>query len=491
MVHNIKRIVFSWQTLVWVFIFGAVRALSFWIAPYELPEMILSIAFLVALLVLYFKKPEYAYGLVMAEIFLGGTGHFLELFGVSIRTLLVLEFILLFKFHYLFSKDKRQELRLTKPFHILFGLFGLALVYATLNGFLEGNSIRLIIQDLIPYTFLGLILPTVIHLREKKNQILLIRLVAAFVLGSALFSLLTFILFSSSTVLLQEPYYKWFRDVVGGKITDLGTGFWRIVTPEHLFVLPLSVILASLLMKKEKGNTWLYIPLMACLFILAINLSRGYFLALVVALFPLLYKHSFKKWLVTSAIVGTSIFVLFIGTYFIASHGKSFGLEVFGLRLQSFATPTIEESTYTRSSLVKPILAKIQDNPLLGSGIGSTVTFINPVTKTEQTTPQFDWGYLEFLTEFGIIGSLFYFTLLGYILSLTIVYIKFQTLHPDFYIGLLGGLVALLVANLTAPALFHVFGILYIVFVIALIVRPDTILEKIKTFFVKIFRLLS
>jgi len=479
MLQDIRRIVFSFHTLIFLFSFFIIRAISFWIAPYELPEMILSGALLTTLVILYFKKPEYAYGLVLTEIFLGGSGHFLELFGVSIRTLLVLTYILLFKFHYLLSKDKRQELRLTKPFHILFGLFGLALVYAIVNGFIQGNNIRLIIQDLIPYTFLGLILPTIISIREKKNQALLLRLTAAFIFGSALFSLFTFVLFSSGTVLLQEPYYKWFRDVVGGKITDLGTEFWRIVTPEHLFILPLSVILSSLIMKKEKGHMWLYIPLLACLFVLAINLSRGYFLALVIAMFPLLYKHTFKKWFFTSTLVGISIFVLFTGTYFISSHGKSFGLEVFGLRLQSFATPQIEESTYTRSALVKPILEKIKNNPVLGSGIGSTITFVNPVTKTQQTTPQFDWGYLEFITEFGILGSLFYFTLLGYIASLTIIAFKSQTLHPDFYVGLLGGLVALFVANLTAPALFHVFGIVYITLVIAFIIGPDRTLKKV------------
>jgi O-antigen ligase len=207
--------------------------------------------------------------------------------------------------------------------------------------------------------------------------------------------------------------------------------------------------------------------LLASLFILTLNLSRGYFLALIIALFPLLYKHSFRKWFVTSSLIGISIVIIFTGTYFISSHGKSFGLETFGLRVKSFTAPQIEESTYTRSALLQPIIEKIKIHPLLGSGFGSTVTFTNPITKTSITTTQFDWGYLELVTEFGLIGFLFYLSFLTSITYSIIRHIQTGT-HPDFVVGLLGGLTALLVANLTAPALSHVFGIIFLTGVIAL-----------------------
>lgn len=487
MMSDLKTIIFHPHTAILFIAFFAVRILSYFVAPHFLIQNIVSTLLIILLAVLYFKKPEYAWYLVIAEIFLGGSGHFLELAGLSIRTLFFMVYIFLYTGHHLISKEKRKEILIPHKLYILCGGVALAILWAAVNGMFQGNDTRLIIQDVIPFAFFALLLPTHQMLKDKTNHPFLIRLMSVFIFASALFSLITFILFSTGTTILQGPYYKWFRDVVGGKLTDLGSGFWRIVTPEHLLILPITLVIASLLMKKDAINKFLYFPLLACLCILTLNLSRGYFLALVVALFILLYKHTFKKWLTTSALVVASIGILFCGIYFLASGGKSFGLEVFGLRLHSFTAPKIEESTYTRSALLSPILQKFKAHPILGSGLGSTVTFVNPVSQKQITTPQFDWGYLEIATEFGLLGGILYFLLIGYIMYLTVLYIQTTTLHPDFLVGLLGGLGALLVTNLTAPALSHVFGVFYITIVLAIILHSNDVWEKIKLKFTKLF----
>ncbi len=487
MTIDYKKILFHPHTAMLLIAFFSVRIVSYFIAPHVFIQNILS-ALLVSLLVtFYIKKPQYAWYLVIAEIFLGGAGHFLELFGISIRTLFLVTYILLYTGDRLIHAKKRAELILPRSLYILCGAFGLAILWAVINGMLRGNDTTHIIQDLIPFAFFALLLPAHQMIKDKSSYPFFIRLVTVFIFGSALFSLFTFILFSTGASVLQDPYYKWFRDIVGGKLTDLGSGFWRIVTPEHLLVLPLTIITTSLIMKKEKVNKFLYLALFSCLLILTFNLSRAYFLAIVIALFPLLYKHTFKKWFTTSAITCASILIIFCTTSFVASGGKTLGLELFGLRLHSFTAPHIEESTYTRSALFKPILQKFEEHPILGSGLGSTITFTNPVTQKQITTPQFDWGYLEIGTEFGILGSLTYFILLLYIIFLTFQYIKTTTLHPDFVVGLLGGLVALFVTNLTAPALFHVFGIFFITMVLAVILHTNDFFEKIKLRFTKLF----
>ncbi len=488
MIQNLKKIFFHPQTAILFIAFFALRILSYWIAPHLILQNILGIILVLTLIILYIKKPQYAWYLVIAEIFLGGAGHFLEVFGLSIRTLFFITYIVMYTGHTIFSKERRQELLLPRILYILFGAFGFAIVWSVINGMLQHNDTKLIIQDLIPFAFFALILPAHQMIKDKSSYPFLIRLLSVFLFGSALFSLVTFILFSTGTTLLQGPYYHWYRDIIGGKLTDLGSGFWRIVAPEHLLLLPITLIIASLLMKKEKTNTIVWLALFASLFTLTLNFSRGYFLALFVALIPLLYKHSFKKWFTTSAVTCASIFVIFCTTSFFASGAKTFGLELFGFRLKTFTAPHIEESTYTRSALLKPILQKFASHPITGSGLGSTITFTNPISKTQITTPQFDWGYFEIATEFGILGALSYFFIIVYLIYLSILYIKTTTLHPDFLVGILGGLVALLVSNLTAPALSHVFGIFYITLVLAIVLHSDEMKEKIKLGITKLYR---
>lgn len=488
MISNIKKIFFHPQTAILFIAFFALRILSYYIAPYFILQNILAGFLVLTLIVLFFKKPNYAWYLVIAEIFLGGSGHFFELYGISIRTIFLLVYICLDRGESIFSKQKRSQLQIPAPLFFLLGALMLAISWAALNGILHHNSTKLIIQDLIPFAFFALLLPAHTMIKDKSSYPFLIRLLAVFIFGSALFSLITFILFSSGNALLQGTYYHWYRDIIGGKLTNLGSGFWRIVAPEHLLLLPFTLLLASLLMKKEKQENLLWLALFASLFTLTLNFSRGYFLALVLALIPLLYKHNFKKWFLTSAITCASILILFCATSFIASGTKTFGLELFGFRIKSFTSPRIEESTYTRSALLKPILQKFEAHPMTGSGLGSSITFTNPISQKQITTPQFDWGYFEIATEFGLIGALTYGFVITYLLSLTILSIKTSSLHPDFLVGLLGGLVAMLVSNLTAPALSHVFGIFYITMVLAILVHTDEMKEKIKLRFTQFYQ---
>lgn len=488
MIDHIKKIFFHPQTAILFIAFFALRILSYCIAPYLILQNILAGFLVLTLIILFFKKPNYAWYLVIAEIFLGGSGHFLELYGISIRTIFLLVYICLYIGERIFSKQKRSELQIPPPLFFLLGALLLAIFWAALNGILHHNDTKLIIQDLIPFAFFALLLPAHQMIKDKSSYPFLIRLISVFIFGSAFFSLFTFILFSNSTAILQGSYYHWYRDIVGGKLTNLGSGFWRIVAPEHLLLLPITLVIASLLMKKEKTDAIVWLALFASLFTLTVNLSRGYFLALIVALIPLLYKHSFKKWFTTSAIACASILVIFCTTSFLASGAKTFGLELFGFRLKSFTSPHIEESTYTRSALLKPILQKFEAHPITGSGLGSTITFTNPISKKQITTPQFDWGYFEIATEFGILGALSYFFVIAYLIYLTILYIQTTTLHSDFLVGLLGGLVAVLVSNLTAPALSHVFGIFFISTVLAIILHSDEMKEKIKLGMTKLYR---
>ena len=194
---------------------------------------------------------------------------------------------------------------------------------------------------------------------------------------------------------------------------------------------------------------------MALLAILSINITRIYLVALAVGILSLFSVKNWKRWL--AYCVGAFIFFImaFSLTHLAATKGKSLGWEYLGLRLQSIAMPQTEDSSLSRLLLLPKILEKIKLYPLLGSGLGDTVTVYSPIFKADITTPHFDWGYLEIVAEMGIVGLAVWILVIGYL----ILEIKQNR-------GLLASVVALLIINITSPALFHVLGILFITFIL-------------------------
>jgi len=115
---------------------------------------------------------------------------------------------------------------------------------------------------------------------------------------------------------------------------------------------------------------------------------------------------------------------------------------------------------------------------LLGVGLGATVTFLNTYTYQYITTGQFDWGYLEMWAELGVGGALFLLLLYLFGTYQLIKKIRHLPDWPDFDVGLLAGLIALLVMNVAMPALFHIFGILFLTFTLAVGLKQTTIFDR-------------
>jgi O-antigen ligase len=147
----------------------------------------------------------------------------------------------------------------------------------------------------------------------------------------------------------------------------------------------------------------------------------------------------------------------FVTMHTLASRGKSLGLELFGLRLQSIASPAIEDSSLSRLLLLPNILEKIKQHPITGDGLGDQVTVYSPVIKQTITTPQFDWGYFELVAEFGAI------TLIGWAAFIGMLIRNFWLIRstPNAR-SLFASFITLSVINITSPAFFHVLGILWL-----------------------------
>jgi O-antigen ligase len=482
-----KSIFFDKQTFYLFSLFFVLKIASFYLAPHIFLQAILVFILIILLGVLFFKNPYYALAIVLMEFFLGGSGHYFEFFGLSIRTVLTSIFLFLWFSYSLANKKEMIKVEIKNKFYS-FLLFLIILVFFSfLIGLINGHEIKNIIADFIPYSIFLFIFPFENLFKDKNFKYFFIRLVIVFILGSAVFALFNFVLFRLNIFEIHGEYYKWFRDVLGGKITYLTTYFYRIVLPEHLLITPILVFIASLLMRDEKHHKMWRLLFLASVIILILNFSRAYFMAIFFAYFILKYKHNFLKWFkvsLWSIIIFIAVFVMIL---FSSSLGKSVGLELLGLRFVSMLSPEIELSANTRMLKLDPILSMIKKETIFGYGLGTKINYIDPVTYTNIIDPHFDWGYLEMLVELGIITSFLFLLFYLFLIFELVKKIKEINSYHDVYIGILAGFISLMVINITTPALFHTLGVFYLSLIIVFITKPISLYEEIISIIYRIF----
>lgn len=513
---SIKR--FNWP--LWLLSYGALRIFSFYFPPHTPlhDAHFLNEAFsaTVILLTAYWliKNDLRGWLLIAMEIILGGAGGFFSLGDHALRTWLLGISLIIYVGHLLFDPRPANVTRIDSVMERLKWndnketVFVLCLLlgvvsFGALRGFFAHHALNLILSEVISYCFLLYFFPLreILTGRQKTKfkQFLFNALIIA-IIGNCIFILLTLIGFSTGQLVMPGTFYHWFRDVALGKITELPFHFFRLVLNEHLILVPTLIYLLHRIINQdhevaksdyrvnsqnnkitESNEIWklrnsevflfpnvqcpipnfkfpnFLIPLLLIL-ILSINLTRIYLLALIVGLLFLFTKKNWKRWLWYSTMTIIVFILSFSAIHLTASRGQSLGWNLLGLRLDSIVNPELENSSLSRLLLLPKIEEKIFTNPLLGNGLGDTITVYNPILKNEITTPQFDWGYLQIIEELGLLGFVVWLIFIAYGLHL----LKERSLIDRLSYSV--PLAALLIINITSPALFHVLGVIWLMY---------------------------
>ncbi len=419
---------------------------------------IVAISILVFTVYLLWKKDKRGWQIVALEMILGGGGGYLAAGELSLRTGLLVASLAIFFFQKISDKNfsiKNYFRENKKNVYFLFCIVTIGIISA-IHGYFTGHQVNLVIADTIPYLFFLYYFPLQELLHSERFKQLVLNILAAAVIGNFILILFTFIGFSSHLFILQDAYYHWYRDVALGKITELPFNFYRIVLNEHLLLVPLLLFFLSKAISKSPIAGGISLLLIV---VLSINLTRIYLVALIIGLLLLLTKINWKRWLLAATASLILFAASFTGLHLAASRFQSLGWELFGLRLQSIVSPTLEESSLSRMLLLPKILEKIKTHPVLGNGLGDTVTVYSPVLRQQITTPHFDWGYLEIIDELGIAGLMVWLLFIGYL------FYSFKQKKASRWRA--ASLISLLVINITSPALFHVLGVVWITFLLA------------------------
>lgn len=458
--------------------------LSWWTIDYVLIQAAMVMALTFGFGIAFFARREIAWCLLATELALGGAGNFFQFAGLSLRTILLGTFLGLAAFFAWYKKTPHTH----HWFAYSSGLVILAIGWAVTQGFLQGNATTAIIGDLVPFVYLLLAIPLAKLQLTAAERHYLLRLGSAWLVSTALFAGFVFVFYVSGASELHDLFYQWLRDVAGAKITFLAPWFYRVVFPEQLLLVPAALLCLSILMRRDAPH-WKWWGLYACAALsLALNFSRGYFLGLAMGTLVLLWQHKVWPWFKTSAVAATTLVLVFIGVCLIASRGTQTGLPLLTGRVASIGAPTNEASSATRLLLLPVIETKIATHPLAGTGLGSTITFYDPYLERTVTTGSFDWGYLELWTEFGL-GAIAYLGLWLVTVWLLIKKIRASVVDADVLVGILAGLVALMIITLTTPALFHVFGTVFLATALAIVVQPASRLRSLTTLVARFFHL--
>lgn len=124
----------------------------------------------------------------------------------------------------------------------------------------------------------------------------------------------------------------------------------------------------------------------------------------------------------------------------------------------------------SRWNLLTPLMAEINKSPILGSGFGTSITYVSDDPRIratnptgEYTTDRFEWGYQDIWLKMGIPGLLAFAYLLFVLLRAAIRAIREK--HDDRWIviGMVSGVMALYVAHVFSPYLNHPIGLGFLV----------------------------
>lgn len=454
--HSFIKTKINWRQILWLSIcFFALRLASFLIRDNSLLQSLFVLINVLALAVLFIKNKTWAWYYLLLEFVLGGAGLFFQAFSLSLRTILILEFLILY-----FSAYGKKTWREYKNNLSVFLIAILFLSLAFYLGIKNQHNFFFIIQDLLPFSFFLLIFPAKKFLQDKDADKKLLNLLFTFILGSGLWSIFNLILFNKGIALLHSPYYNWLRDFALAKVTYLDSGFWRIVFPEHLLLIPAILFLVYLYLQTKDKIILIFLSLAHI--ILALNISRAYLLALLAGLLVLKYQTKFLTWFKASAITLLSFILIFFAINLSVSAGHNLGLNILGLRLPGISQISTDVSANNRLQLLEPIWQNIKSSPVLGQGLGLNISFINDIGQGINTR-HFDWGYLELVAKFGLIASTLYFLLWLNLIKNLLSQTKKQALS----LACAASLVAIMVSNIWAQNMLHVFGIILFSLILA------------------------
>ena len=446
------------------------------------------------------KKISYGFYLLLIELLIGSKGYlfFLNLgdFKISLRIILFVAVLTAWLFQMIknkssiFSQDinplekvlDKNYLTIDKKITVSFLLLCLLVLIGGLSGFLH-NQFHDWFFDLNGWLYL-LLWPVFFQaLAEKNAWQNTLNFFFAGILYLSLKSLLIFWAFSWQLADLSSYAYFWIRNTGVGEITLVINNFYRIFFQSHVFIaIGLIISLIYLMFRRNTPleKKWLSLTAIASSLSILISLSRSFWVGLFGALLALIFWLLISRRLnfaVLGKFAAIALITLVLEIGFLCLTSNTLKPQIFWGRLGG---SNAEAAGSSRLNQLKPLIKEIKKDWLLGSGFGSTATYISNDPRIRQefpdgkyTTYAFEWGYLDIWLKIGALGILAY-------LWLIIIVAEALLKQGITGLALFLGLIFLSLTNIFSPYLNHPLGIGYLLLCLAAVnlLKPNHGVEK-------------
>ncbi len=370
----------------------------------------------------------------------------------------------------------RQPLGVFYPYYLLLAA---AILWGLLWGFFQHHAPINILSDFNNWLFF-LLAPLVMDvLKTPARRRQLIKIILAVVAAVALCAFLVEYLYSHQFEPSMFLLFRWFTDYFLGDITFVGYNFYRVFFESQIYALVgLSLLIAPLAWKRNffrDRQIWLWLWLIIASTAVIISFSRSYWVGFAGGLFI------FAFWtLITRALSWRAfwLWVARLAAVLIASLALAFVILILppGQRMVNFSRllsdrlTQNEAASQTRINQLQPLGQAIARHPLIGSGWGTTVTYktLDP-RYTHSSNPEglyttyaFEWGYLDFILKFGLVGLFIYALLLWQTFKHGLRLLRHRATMSHSHLRIAGWLLSLLVimgVHFFSPYLNHPLGI--------------------------------
>jgi hypothetical protein len=384
-------------------------------------------------------------------------------------------------------------------FVILFIFIG----WGVIRGWLTNGSLEHIFLDFNGFLFFALIFPAYrIASYYRINDLIstTLQIFASGLIWVALKSLALLFVFSHSSNFNIELIYSWIRDTGVGEITRMQEGIYRIFFQSHIFtIIGLVLFLFAFNYFLFHNNKTLkenlsdhkikllsfFIGASSLAAVSIISFSRSLWLGLIAGLllwgYATIREYGWKK----LSISLTSLFFIIILSFAMITAITSFpypaptGQYSSSRAISSRTQDTLHggAAVSSRWALLVQLWPNIKENPIMGQGFGSTITYKSSDPRVLEKDPEgnyttftFEWGWLDIWFKLGILGLIYYIMLVG-----KIFFKGFFSKGGDklLIISLAVGVAMVAVVNFFTPYLNHPLGIGYLIL-------TTLILQKIK-----------
>lgn len=487
----------------------AVHAAS-WLTQHTVWSVIPFAVIGIAALIVTKRSLVWGVAFAMLEIFVGGHGHLIDVTiggtTLGIRQGIFLA-VMLGTLYHIVIKHVRPRFVAERdlPFVFLAG----AIALGTISGFAR-NSLGAAFDDMNGYATFAYLLPvTMIAWTPEAKRVLL----WMFALGAtwvAASSLLLLYLFTHLPVEGIWAVYGFVRDARLAEVTILSNPAWlvglfpngpwyfRVFEQGQFTVMmfTLLMIAATVFVAKEwRKRKMMILPLALMIAVDVSGQSRSFWLGLVAAVgvmaIVILWNRTSVKEIVRVKATGVAALCVALLSLWVL------------VVLPVPPRPDLTNSPYykgqnddtrdlavsSRWNLIGPMMKKIGENPLWGSGFGTPVTYISDDPRIramngtgEYTTYRFEWGYQDIWLKMGVPGLLAFGFYLFTILRAGYRSVVERDETRWLSISMACGIIALYASHIFSPYLNHPIGLGFMIFVLPFFVWRDTPLPTMDSF---------